>query len=227
MESTGVRNRIHVSQETVELLSSAGKGHWCIPRKDSVFAKGKGELQTYWLQRQPGTSHSFGSDESTEMAYSTTESHRTDAQKENLTHAAVQAQRQAEQMANEKHERLIDWNTDLLLTQIKSIVAERVATDSVPDPTDHILDLEMETLGRSGTVLEEVQDIIQLPRFVTRSKHVANWKVEVEQKVRSELRDYVATLGALYRGNAFHNFEHASVCRPDGPALIFVSGYLD
>lgn len=213
MESTGVRNRIHISQETVELLSSAGKGHWCIPRKDSVFAKGKGELKTYWLQRQPGTSHSFGSDESSELACSTAESHGADAYKENLNQAAVHAQRQAEQMANEKHERLIDWNTDLLLTQIKSIVA----TDSVPDPADDILDLEMETLGRSGTVLEEVQDIIQLPRFVTRSKPVASWKVEVEQKVRSELRDYVATLSALYRGNAFHNFEHASVSRPDAP----------
>ena len=49
MESTGERNRVQLSQDTVDLLSSAGKGHWCIPRKESVFAKGQGILEAFWL----------------------------------------------------------------------------------------------------------------------------------------------------------------------------------
>ena len=34
MESTGLPNRIQVSQETAALLSHAGKGHWLLPRTD-------------------------------------------------------------------------------------------------------------------------------------------------------------------------------------------------
>ena len=48
MESTGLRNKIHISQETADLLREAGKGHWIEERKDIVVAKGKGALQTYW-----------------------------------------------------------------------------------------------------------------------------------------------------------------------------------
>lgn len=208
LESTGERNRIHLSQDTADLLSAAGKGNWCIPRKDSVFAKGKGELKTYWLQRHPGTSHSLESDRSDEMACSTTGySQTSDAHTEENAKVAIEEQRLAEQMANERRERLIDWNTDLLMTQLREIVAERMATESVPDPVDDILDLEMEIMGRSGTVLDEVQDIIRLPRFVRRSKHVSGLNVAINDRVRHELRDYVATLSALYHGNAFHNFE--------------------
>jgi Adenylate and Guanylate cyclase catalytic domain len=49
MESNGVPNRIHVSQETANELVAKGKAHWVIPREDKIVAKGKGELQTYWV----------------------------------------------------------------------------------------------------------------------------------------------------------------------------------
>ena len=49
MESTGLPNRIQVSQETADLLIMAGKADWLQTRPDKVIAKGKGELQTYWL----------------------------------------------------------------------------------------------------------------------------------------------------------------------------------
>ena len=49
MESTGLRDRIHISQQTADKLEEAGKGHWFRPRSDPVLAKGKGFMQTYWL----------------------------------------------------------------------------------------------------------------------------------------------------------------------------------
>jgi class 3 adenylate cyclase len=49
MESNGLRDRIQVSQETADLLIVGGKPHWVSPREDKIKAKGKGELQTYWL----------------------------------------------------------------------------------------------------------------------------------------------------------------------------------
>lgn len=50
MESNGVKGRIQVSENTAECLRSAGKGHWLTPREDKIVAKGKGEMQTYWVQ---------------------------------------------------------------------------------------------------------------------------------------------------------------------------------
>lgn len=49
MESTGLRDKIQISQECADLLTEAGKAHWFTKRDRLVQAKGKGELQTYWL----------------------------------------------------------------------------------------------------------------------------------------------------------------------------------
>jgi hypothetical protein len=49
MESNGQSGRIHISESTAKLLMEAGLGKWVTPRKHLIEAKGKGELQTYWL----------------------------------------------------------------------------------------------------------------------------------------------------------------------------------
>lgn len=48
IESNGTRNKIHLSEETATLLQKAGKGNWVIAREDKVYAKGKGEVRTFW-----------------------------------------------------------------------------------------------------------------------------------------------------------------------------------
>jgi class 3 adenylate cyclase len=50
MESTGVANRIQLSQDTADYLILADKGNWVSPRQEKVVAKGKGQMQTYWLE---------------------------------------------------------------------------------------------------------------------------------------------------------------------------------
>jgi class 3 adenylate cyclase len=50
MESNSVAGRIHASESTALALAARGKGHWASPREDKVVAKGKGEMQTYWVQ---------------------------------------------------------------------------------------------------------------------------------------------------------------------------------
>ena len=52
LESTGQKNRIHVSKDTAEILKQSNKGQWLSRREDTVFAKGKGELETFWLTVQ-------------------------------------------------------------------------------------------------------------------------------------------------------------------------------
>lgn len=63
MESNGVPMQIQISDATAALLREKNKGHWLTPRADMVVAKGKGEMQTYWLtshadtQRTKSSSH--------------------------------------------------------------------------------------------------------------------------------------------------------------------------
>ena len=49
IETTGARDKIHLSQECADQLIAAGKSHWIQAREDKVHAKGKGELKTFWL----------------------------------------------------------------------------------------------------------------------------------------------------------------------------------
>jgi hypothetical protein len=50
MESTGTPNKIQISNETAKQLTKRGYGSWLFPREELVHAKGKGLLQTYWLE---------------------------------------------------------------------------------------------------------------------------------------------------------------------------------
>ena len=50
IETSGERNKIHCSNETAELLKSAGHGNWLIPREEKIHAKGKGYLKTYFVR---------------------------------------------------------------------------------------------------------------------------------------------------------------------------------
>ena len=49
MESTSQKGGIDISESTVILLIEAGLDNWVTPRESKVSAKGKGELQTYWI----------------------------------------------------------------------------------------------------------------------------------------------------------------------------------
>jgi len=57
MESTGERDRIQVSPATAALLREAGKEHWLTARGEKIDVKGKGQMDTFWLQPQPRTKH--------------------------------------------------------------------------------------------------------------------------------------------------------------------------
>jgi class 3 adenylate cyclase len=58
MECNGQVGQIHVSEETANALMAKGKSHWLTPRADKIVAKGKGELQTYWVSTR--SNHSSG-----------------------------------------------------------------------------------------------------------------------------------------------------------------------
>jgi len=51
MESNGKKGCVHCSQETATLLHCAGMQEWLVEREDKIVAKGKGEMQTYWVKQ--------------------------------------------------------------------------------------------------------------------------------------------------------------------------------
>ena len=53
MESNGLPQKIHVSQATADLLVAAGKRCWLVKRDELVEAKGKGKMQTWWVNPSP------------------------------------------------------------------------------------------------------------------------------------------------------------------------------
>lgn len=49
MESNCLPGKIQASQATADELTSQGHSGWLVAREDSVHAKGKGKMQTYWV----------------------------------------------------------------------------------------------------------------------------------------------------------------------------------
>ena len=97
MESTGIPNRIHISQETADLITKAGKSNWVAPRADKVVVKGKGEMETFWLVFKDSNSRS----ETGSMA-SIESSVNGGLSQEDLN------------VTSDKEERLIKWMVDVL-----------------------------------------------------------------------------------------------------------------
>ena len=50
IEANGKAGLIHCSEATAESLRENGKESWLTPREDKIVAKGKGEMQTYWVR---------------------------------------------------------------------------------------------------------------------------------------------------------------------------------
>jgi len=208
IESTGRKNKIHVSKESAELLMKSGKGHWLTPRADKVTAKGKGELETFWLKNIRGTENrsvvSASSGSSTPIV-KMEETGKFAKKSASLT-------RKEQRSMEKKLDRLVNWNVDVLLALLKQVEEKRRAVGIRPDPWDKVQSMENELsvpVNVSGkTALDEVVEIIELPRFSAGDAN--NATVELHIEVQHQLREYIKTIATMYNDNKFHNFEHAS-----------------
>ena len=196
MESTGIKSRIQVSQTTATLLIDGGMGPWVKPRDTLIQAKGKGTMQTYWIEDKKVTSAASDYDNSDKSDSKSNEgTARTSFSDISLP---------------EKYQRLVGWNTDLLAKLICQIMARRIVPES---SRVKLADSSTVHHGEGQTVIDEVKEIIELPEF-----DVNNFRrpedldsIVLPPVVASQLRDYVVTIATKYHNNnPFHNFEHAS-----------------
>ncbi|CAB9503263.1 Receptor-type guanylate cyclase gcy [Seminavis robusta] len=183
METTGRCGKIQISEATASILRESAKEHWLTPREDMVNAKGKGIMIAYWAHPSclKGSVASGESSEAKSAQLSDTPTLSAD-------------------------ERLVEWVVDLILYDIKKILHTRM--HSKPQPSTEKLVYH----PPSGKIcLDEIQDIVHMPEYnasiaACRSAHD---DISVNKAVVSQLREYVGAIANMYRGNFFHNFEHA------------------
>ncbi|KAL3937663.1 MAG: hypothetical protein SGBAC_007279 [Bacillariaceae sp.] len=215
IETTGKKNKIHLSKETAELLMKSGKGHWVSARGDKVTAKGKGELETFWLKNIRGAEN-----KSVMSATSGSDDHKLSKIEENKKPTKNSRPSVSDAAAehkitqnDKKLDRLVNWNVDILFSILKSVAERRHADGIKPDPWDRVQAMEVELsvpVNENGkTALDEVVEIIELPRFNARAD-ANSVTVELNAEVQNQLREYVRTIATMYNENPFHNFEHAS-----------------
>jgi class 3 adenylate cyclase len=187
MESTGMKGRIQVSSATAEALKNDKKGSWLTARSDSVIAKGKGVMSTFWLAIKK-SEQSLSSDE-------------------DVDHSLLSRSSRAASAMNQKDARVVDWVCEILVKQIKKIV---VVHQARPIPAQSNRDMKFEV--QDGKIcLDEVQEAIRTPDF---NAEVAEATldcdlIQVPEAITNDLRAYVAMIAAAYKCNQFHNFEHA------------------
>jgi len=207
MESNGQPDRIHMSADTAEHLRDSGKGSWITPRKDKITAKGKGELETFWLlTREKGATPKGTGDEANEDTQNSTEHNKDDL----LVSSAPVPELV---VRNEKFQRMIDWNSDILLQMLCAVVGTRSTGYRFRRSSKlaSLERLEME-MGQDSVPFDEVGDPPALPPdFVAGPKDTSALEgTEIDPSVAEQLHEYVTVIASMYRDNPFHNFEHAS-----------------
>jgi hypothetical protein len=207
MEHNGLPDKIQCSQDTADLLVAAGKSHWITAREDVINAKGKGEMNTFWVK--PGSKGASSGGSSQSVQSSNVSSGCAEEQLDGDDDCNLDAA--TKRLLDRKTERLIDWNVEILTSILKQIVVQhgnrRSSEISVP--------MEVVTRAPGTTVLDEVKEIIVLPEFDAdanrrKADAFAGDSVELPENVSAQLRQYVSNIAALYLDNPFHNFEHAS-----------------
>jgi len=147
MESTGEPNCIQVSGSTADLLKEAGKSYWIKPREDLVHAKGKGNVQTFWIMSRSGTVYNREAQNGREAhEHSRTSLVRTRSMlctqpvrgvKRTCSDTVPTLNVALSAMTNlashsidltdyQKEERLVQWQVEMFTRLLKRIVAARV-----------------------------------------------------------------------------------------------------
>eukprot|EP00980_Cylindrotheca_fusiformis_P005498 scaffold1170_cov122-Cylindrotheca_fusiformis.AAC.6 len=199
MESTSERNCIQVSQVTADLLVASGLSAWVVPRKGTIFVKGKGEMQTYWLNTKAA-----------QVSRPSKLRNELPVVSETLPDIGDSSSEQDDGIeAMTKGERLVEYNVEVLTSLLQQVIASQNGIASRNDTS--LLEVEA-TIGTGETVLEEFVPIIPLKRFDAgdlSKRHEAS-SIDIGEDARNQLRNFLTNVASMYRENPFHNFEHAS-----------------
>ncbi|KAL3929508.1 MAG: hypothetical protein SGARI_004729, partial [Bacillariaceae sp.] len=194
IENSSAKNKIHLSEQTADLLIAAGKGDWVEQRESKIVAKGKGELQTYWLTT--GVPKNLSAD--VKLALPAISKF---LQKAKVEPAFCSTKTAAD--GKGRLQRLVDYNVKVMERLLKRVVAVQSGEGINGD----VLELICERYWSDTIVKEAKNDIPFLAdwHFVTDPK-----RVDLGSHVVSQLEAFVAKVASKYNDLPFHCFEHAS-----------------
>lgn len=222
IEASGEKDRIHLSQQTAELLIKAGKEDWVEARDMLVTAKGKGELQTYWLTNKStsGTrcdAHGPKPSSMPELIVSMQVMRRRmslpTAGDGDIPHNPTRMPPSTQSsFKRDQMERLIDFNTQVLERFLKKMIAmrqENAAFNQATSQDDDEDSMLVPTgISTAGSVFDEVQEAIALPTEPAKYMQDPE-RVVLSPAVKAQLRDFVGAIASMYRDVPFHSFDHA------------------
>ncbi|KAL3937662.1 MAG: hypothetical protein SGBAC_007278 [Bacillariaceae sp.] len=213
IETTGDKNKIHLSKETADVLTKMGKSHWIMPRNDKVYAKGKGEMQTYWMRQiQTGDGPSIVSNDLAFSRHGGIKMENIGSQRR-LSFGG-KFKRKEQDLTQKKFDRLVNWNVDVLKSLLIQVEERRDLVGTHPEHPSTIKAVEDELstpVAEGGSAaFDEVVESIEIATFNADANQMGQKQYELSDKVQQELRDYVRLMARMYNDNPFHNFEHAS-----------------
>lgn len=167
------------------------RSHWLTLRNETVVAKGKGALTTYWLESKSDSNSDNKSKRDVNGDKSSRASEGSDRFDSNI---------------EERTNRLVDWTADALYGILKEIVGNREVI-LLRDDCANTKEIYTST---SPKPFYEVQEIVVLPQTKKLEYRQGACKGKVSSDVLYQLRKYVSDIACLYKKNAFHNFEHVS-----------------
>jgi hypothetical protein len=206
IESTGMKNKIHLSKAVGDTLISRGKGHWVRLREGTVFAKGKGDVQTYWLQTGSASNSVSGMSTGTSTDRSCTGSDSGEGpERQNfaLGRAANAQLSDADLVLRDvvgktkpsrSIDRLVEWNTGALMALLKKVVLGRGTEEQKPSQINYHKE------GQSRSFVNEIEMVIALPQFNEDSVNRFHLEdVDLPRSIQYELRTYIAAIASGYR----------------------------
>jgi len=194
---------IQVSHVTYGFLVESGKQNWVKPRLDKVNAKGIGTMRTYWLHLN-ARRNSVSASQNDTSNDDTSTGNLGDSASKNLdlatSHVPTSTSKQSKserKAAALKEGRMVDWMCDLFHDQIRKVMAMRKANAKTYKARY--------TRDENKTSLDEVAEVIYLPRFNETSGARDVSKVHVGPTVYRQLHEYISIIASHYHANPFHN----------------------
>ena len=200
--------------------------HWVVLRDEKIHAKGKGELETYWLDLKIQSSGSARSGQSGKSGGSASTSSNVDVAGTITSalqgrHLETNDKVHIDAVLPPKIKRLVKWNADVLLRVLKQVVARREAIEALasqddsenPDLGSSFRDASKAALRRTTSIdgktcMDEVKEIIELPKFNAKAAKIQKdaSEVELDSNVVQQLHDYITVIASMYRVDVpFHN----------------------
>jgi class 3 adenylate cyclase len=218
MESTGEPGKIHVSKATCNFLTASGKQHWLTTRRELVNAKGKGELQTFWVNPQRKVSggkqrreylHEFKED-SISLGLDLTSDSGI------WRHLSVDEIYPNETEVSKKR-RLVEWNTEVLIALLGRLEAMRPrvgnedsAQGAGRSSTKRNFRLSRSAVKSMHSDIECMTTELSFGNNETNSFNAGTvprfdplQSSDLGSPVRKQLRDYVADIADLYNDLPF------------------------